>query len=86
MKKHKNEPQLLKLAIQIGEGYAVKRGFTSFGKGTSEREKVECIYRLLVQDKLVQPLAKDKEDGLNIKHKLVLWITKQLPDEHPLLK
>ncbi|RYV03175.1 DUF5062 domain-containing protein [Shewanella sp. OPT22] len=85
MKKHKNEPQLLKLAIQIGEGYAVKRGFASFGKGTSEREKVECIYRLLVQDKLVQPLAKDKEDGLNIKHKLVLWITKQLPDEHPLL-
>ncbi len=85
MKKQRNEPQLLKLAIQIGQGYAVKRGFASFEGGTSEREKVECIYRLLVQDKLVQPLAKDKEDGLNMKHKLVLWITKQLPEEHPLL-
>ena len=85
MKKQKHEPQLIKLAIQIGEGYAVKRGFASFEKGTSEREKVECIYRLLVQDKLIQPLAKDKEDGLNMKHKLVLWITKQLPDDHPLL-
>ena len=51
MKKHKNEPQLLKLAIKIGQGYAVKRGFTSFEQGTSEREKVECIYRLLIQDK-----------------------------------
>ncbi|MBP7663818.1 MAG: DUF5062 family protein, partial [Shewanella sp.] len=27
-----------------------------------------------------------KEDGPNMKHKLILWITRQLPADHPLLK
>lgn len=85
MKQKKHDAQLLKLAIEIGEGYAVKRGFATFDTGTSEKHKVECIYRLLVQDKLIQALAKDKEDGPNMKHKLVLWISRQLPESHPLL-
>ena len=41
------------------------------------RLKSECIYRLLVRDNVITPLASDKEDGPNIKHKLVLWIHKQ---------
>jgi hypothetical protein len=39
----------------------------------------------LVQDNLIQPLAEDKDDGPNRKHKLILWISKQLPKEHELL-
>ncbi|NMH64328.1 DUF5062 family protein [Shewanella salipaludis] len=85
MKQMKHEPQLLKLALEIGVGYAKKRGFADFDKGVSPKDKVECIYRLLVNDNLIQPLAKDKEDGPNMKHKLILWISRQLPTEHPLL-
>ena len=86
MKPHKNEAQILKFAMEIGVGYAKKRGYADFDKGISPKDKVECIYRLLVTDNLIQPLAKDKEDGPNMKHKLILWITHQLPADHPLLK
>ena len=86
MKPHKNEAQILKFAMEIGVGYAKKRGYADFDKGISPKDKVECIYRLLVTDNLIQPLAKDKEDGPNMKHKLMLWITRQLPADHPLLK
>ena len=86
MKPHKNEAQILKFAMEIGVGYAKKRGYADFDKGISPKDKVACIYRLLVTDNLIQPLAKDKEDGPNMKHKLILWITRQLPADHPLLK
>ena len=85
MKKIKHEAQLLKKALEIGEQYARTRGYDKFGTGTSPREKVECIYRLLVMDKLIHPLAKDQEDGGNMKHKLILWISRHLPKDHPLL-
>ncbi|MEZ9525221.1 DUF5062 family protein [Enterovibrio norvegicus] len=85
MKKIKHEAQLLKKALQIGQQYAEKRGFAHFDEGTSNKIKIECIYRLLVEDNVLTPLATDKEDGPNMKHKLVLWIQKQLPDNHPLL-
>jgi len=86
MKKLKNEAQLAKLAINIGEKYAANRGYKNFGATDSANQKVESLYRLLVQDKLVQPLAKDQENQMNMKHKLSIWISKQLPTDHPLLK
>ena len=48
--------------------------------------KIEYLYRLLVHDKLVQPLAKGQENEPNMKHKLALWISRQLPEDHPLLQ
>jgi len=44
----------------------------------SQDAKVEYIYRLLVHDKVMQPLAGDQENLPNIKHKLAIWIAKQL--------
>jgi hypothetical protein len=85
MKPGKHDSQLLKLAMEIGQGYARKRGFAEFDPGVSDKDKVECIYRLLVNDKLIQGLARDKEDGPNMKHKLILWISRKLPADHPLL-
>ena len=85
MKKIKNEAQLLKKALELGEKYAGTRGYEPFAAGTSSRDKIECIYRLLVMDKLIHPLAKDQEDGSNMKHKLILWISRHLPKDHPLL-
>ncbi|WP_108648964.1 DUF5062 family protein [Dongshaea marina] len=86
MKKYKNEAKLLKEALKIGEMYAKSRGFTTFGVGTSDKDKVECIYRLLVQDKLLVPLAEDKENGVNMRHRLAIWIANKLPEDHPLLE
>ena len=86
MKKVKNEAQLAKLAITIGEKYAHNRGYKEFSATNSANQKVETLYRLLVLDKLVVPLPKDQENQMNMKHKLSIWISKQLPDDHPLLK
>jgi len=86
MKKIKNEAQLAKLAISVGEKYANNRGYKEFSSTDSASQKVESLYRLLVLDKLVQPLAGDQENQLNMKHKLAIWISKQLPGDHPLLK
>jgi len=86
MKKHKNEDKLLKLAMQLGKAYATKRGYSGIEKAESNKDKVEVIYRLLVNDKLISPLPEDKEDGPALKHRLVLWIISQLPETHELLK
>tara|TARA_B110000881_G_C18596459_1_gene531743 strand:- start:2245 stop:2505 length:261 start_codon:yes stop_codon:yes gene_type:complete len=86
MKKLKNEAELLKKAILIGEKYAINRGYKEFSITNAAKEKIESLYRLLVHDKLIQPLAVDDETQPNMKHKLALWIAKQLPEGHALLK
>ncbi len=86
MKKIKNEAQLLKEAIRVGMVYAENRRVVKFEPTDSSKEKIEYLYRLLVHDKLVQPLAKNQENEPNMKHKLALWISRQLPADHPLNK
>ena len=86
MKKIKNDGKLLKKALEIGMSYAKKRGYSELGSEISPKYKVECIYRLLVQDKQITPLATSQEDGPNMKNKLVLWISRLLPADHELLK
>jgi len=83
-KKLKNEAKLLKEAIRIGMLYAEKRGVVAFDPKDSQDEKIEYIYRLLVHDKQVQPLAKADLTLAKMKHKIVMWLYKQLPDSHPL--
>ncbi|REL30058.1 DUF5062 family protein [Thalassotalea euphylliae] len=86
MKKIKHEKELLKKALTVGETYAKKRGYQQFSASDSHDVKIECIYRLLVNDKLVIPLPAQDENLLNIKKRLVKWIMNQLPDNHPLLQ
>jgi len=86
MAKLKNESRLLKKAMEVGENYAKNRGYANFASTDSSKDKTECLYRLLVNDRLIQPLAIDQENGVNMKHKLALWIARQLPKDHPLLK
>ncbi|WP_448214247.1 DUF5062 family protein [Colwellia sp. MEBiC06753] len=86
MKKVKNEKALLKKAISVGQFYATKRGYKSFADTDSQDTKIECIYRLLVNDKLVIPLPEAEENLLNIKKRLVKWIIHQLPSDHELLQ
>lgn len=85
-KKLKNEAELLKEGIRLGVAYGEKRGVVEFEPTDSQHEKIEYIYRLLVHDKLIQPLAKLDLSQKTMAHKVALWASKQLPVDHPLLK
>ncbi len=86
MKKNKlkNEAELLKEAIRIGTLYCEKRGVVKFEANDKQDDRIEYIYKLLVHDKQIQPLAKQDLETPKMKHKLVLWLHKQLPENHPL--
>ncbi len=85
MSKLSNEAELVKKALQVGAVYAAKRAYGEIEAQDSVKLKVEFIYRVLVEDKLIQPLAKDQISDPNMRHKLALWISRQLPADHPLL-
>jgi predicted transcriptional regulator len=83
-KKLKHEAELLKEGIRIGMLYAQKRGTVKFEQTDSSKQKIEYVYRLLVHDKIIQPLAKGQDSQPNMGHKLALWVHKNLADDHPL--
>jgi len=85
MNKIANEDELVKKALQIGAVYAKKRAYGEIEVQDSVKLKVEFIYKVLVEDKLIQPLAKDQISDPNMRHKLALWISRQLPADYPLL-
>ncbi len=79
MKKLKNEKELVKKAITMGMEYGEKRGVVEFEATDSAAEKVEYIYRLLVHDKLIQPLPEDQVSQQSMQHKLAIWASKKKP-------
>jgi len=86
MKKLKNENQLVKEAISAGVKYGEDRGAVEFEATDSAAEKIEYIYRLLVHDKKIQPLPENQVSQKSMRHRLAIWVSKQLPKDHPLLK
>lgn len=86
MKALKNETALVKEAIRAGVEYGEARGAVKFEPTDSATEKIEYIYRLLVHDKIIQPLPEDQVSQKSMRHKLALWIAKQLPKDHPAMK
>lgn len=85
-KKLKNEPALLKEALERIMNDAVKRGIVEFEATDSHNLKIEYAYRLLVHDKKIIPLANDQLSLPNMKHRLARWLAGQLPADHDLLK
>ena len=77
MKKLKNEKELVKKAIALGVAYGEKRGVVEFEATDSAADKLEYIYRLLVHDKLIQPLQPDQLSQKTIRHRLAIWASKQ---------
>jgi len=86
MKKLKHEAELFKAALLAGVKYAEGRGVVEFEPTDSASEKLLYIYRLLVHDKVIQPLPEDQVAEKILRHKLAIWYSKQLPKDHPLLK
>jgi hypothetical protein len=85
MKKLKNESALFKAALQAAMKYAEERGAVEFEPGDSASDKLLFVYRLLVHDKLLQPLPEDQVSESALRHKLAVWYARQLPADHPLL-
>jgi len=76
MKMLKNEKEMVKLAIAEGVKYGEKRGVVEFEATDSANEKIEYIYRLLVHDKVIQPIPEDQISQKSMKHKLAIWASK----------
>jgi len=86
MQKIPHEEELVKKALQVGAVYAKKRAYGEVEAHDSMKLKVQFVYKVLVEDKLIQALAKDQITDPNMRHKLALWISRQLPPDHALLK
>jgi hypothetical protein len=76
MKKLKNEKELVKKAIIEGVKYGEQRGVVEFEPTDSAKEKIEYIYRLLVHDKVIQPLPEDQVSLKSMQHKLAIWASR----------
>src|ERR1700745_1880488 len=95
MKKLKNESGLFKAALRAARksaesGGAVgsragARAAAGLGPPDSASDKLLLFYRLLVHDKLLQPLPEDQVSEAALRHKLAMWYARQLPADHPLL-
>jgi hypothetical protein len=85
MKKLKHEAELYKAALLAAVKYATERGAVVFDPTDSASDKLLYVYRLLVHDKIMQPLPEDQVAEDTMRHKLAVWYSKQLPKDHPLL-
>ncbi len=86
MKKLKHEAELMKEALVAGVKYAEGRGAVVFEATDSQADKILYIYRLLVHDKVIQPLPEDQVSQQSMRHKLAIWYSKSLPKGHKLLE
>ena len=84
-KKLKHEKELLKVALEMVLDDAVKRGIVELEPTDSHDLKIQYAYRLLVHDKKISPLPDDQLSLPKIRHRLAMWVTHQLPEEHELL-
>jgi len=86
MKKMKNEQALFKAALLAAVKYAEGRGAVKFDPTDSASLKLLYCYRLLVHDKIIQPLPEEQVAESSMRHRLVMWYARQLPEGDPLLK
>ncbi|MGB1883376.1 MAG: DUF5062 family protein [Gammaproteobacteria bacterium] len=76
MKKLKNEKELVRKAITEGMKYGEERGVVEFEPTDSASLKIEYIYRLLVHDKIIQPIPQEQISQQAMRHRLAVWASK----------
>lgn len=86
MKKLRHEAELYKAGLPAAMKYAEGRGAVVFEATDSASAKLLYVYRLLVHDKVIQPLPEDQVSESSMRHKVAIWYSKQLPEGHPLLE
>lgn len=72
----KNEKEMVKKAIAEGVKYGEQRGVVEFEATDSADQKIEFIYRLLVHDKIIQPLPQLEISQKAMRHRLAIWASK----------
>ncbi len=85
-RKLKHEGELEKAALLEGMKYCEDRGAVVFEPTDSQAERILYIYRLLVHDKVIQPMPEEQVSQKAMRHRLALWYARSLPKDHPLLK
>jgi hypothetical protein len=85
MAERRNEAALFRAALLAGVQYAEQRGAVVFEATDSASVKALYVYRLLVHDKLIQPMPEDQIGEKSIRHRLSMWHAHGLPKGHPLL-
>ena len=85
-RKLKNEKALLAEALRIILDDAVRRGIVELEPTDSHDLKIEYAYRLLIHDKKITPLPANKVSLPNMRHRLAMWVTHELPPDHDLLQ
>lgn len=83
--KLKHEARLLNAAISAGTKYAEDRGAVKFEATDSKGQKILYLYRLFVQDRLIQPIPEKQISQKAMRQKLAMWMVEQLPEDHPFL-
>ena len=86
MKKLRHEAELFKAALLAGVKYAEGRGAVKFDATDSASLKLLYVYRLLVHDKIIQPLPEEQVAESSMRHRLAMWHARQLPPDDPLLQ
>ena len=76
MKKIKNEKEMIRKAIIEGVKYGENRGVVEFEPTDSADDKILYIYRLLVHDKVIQPIPEDQVSIKSMRHRLAIWASK----------
>jgi len=84
MKKLKHEQAVFKEALRAAVSYAEGRGAVKFDPTDSASLKLLYVYRLLVHDKIIQPLPEEQVAESSMRHRLAMWYLHQLPPDHPL--
>lgn len=67
---------MVRKAIEEGVKYGEKRGVVEFEATDSADDKLLYIYRLLVHDKVIQPIPEDQVSQKALRHKLAIWASK----------
>ena len=76
MKKIKNEKEMIRKAMIEGVKYGENRGVVEFEPTDSADDKILYIYRLLVHDKVIQPIPEDQVSIKSMRHRLAIWASK----------
>jgi hypothetical protein len=80
LSKGANENELFKAALREGIAYAEKRGAVVFEATDSAANKALYVYRLLVHDKIIQPMPEEQVSEKSIRHRLAMWHAKHHPE------
>jgi len=67
---------MVKKAIAEGIKYGEQRGVVEFEVTDSADAKIEFIYRLLVHDKIIQPIPQLQISQQAMRHRLAIWASK----------